>query len=120
MSESNKAVLKNANAAIVEGDNEGFLLLCSEDIVWTTVGESTLKGKDAVRRWMETAYAEPPRFTVDRLIAEDDFVVALGHITATDEDGKATRNAYSDVWLFRDGIMAELNAFVVKAESPQS
>ena len=88
MTESNKAVLENANAAIVAGDNEGFLALCTDDIVWTAVGESRLQGKQAVREWMKTAYAEPPEFTVKQMVAEGDFVVALGDIVANDANGR--------------------------------
>jgi len=102
-----------ANAAISKGDFEGFLALCTEDTVWTFEGERTLTGKAAVRQWMADAYEEPPKFKVQRLIAEDDFVAAIDEITLKDEAGKAIRNAYCDVWRFREGKMAELHAFVV-------
>jgi len=102
-----------ANAAISKGDFEGFLALCTEDTVWTFEGERTLTGKAAVRQWMADAYEEPPKFKVQRLIAEDDCVAAIGEITLKDEGGKAIRNAYCDVWRFREGKMAELHAFVV-------
>ena len=117
MSENNKAILKEANAAITKGDYEGFLAFCSEDTEWTFVGEQTLKGKNAVRQWMAKGYAEPPKFAVAHMIAEGDFVVAVGDITMKDERGKAIRSLYSDVWRFRDGKMVELKAFVVKAEA---
>ncbi|MBT2766736.1 nuclear transport factor 2 family protein [Stenotrophomonas sp. ISL-67] len=111
---SNKSVLLQANEAIVAGDNEGFLSHCTDDIRWTTVGEGTLEGKEAVRQWMKSAYATPPRFTVDRLVAEDDMVVALGTITADGDGGQPTELIYSDVWRFRDRKMVELNAFVIQ------
>jgi len=110
---SNKSVLLQANEAVIAGDNEGFLSHCTDDIRWTTVGEGTLEGKEAVRQWMKSAYATPPRFTVDRLIAEDDTVVALGTIMGEGDDGQSTELAYSDVWRFRDRKMAELQAFVI-------
>jgi ketosteroid isomerase-like protein len=113
MSEKNKAILGKANAAICEGNADGFLSFCADDIEWTTVGDETLKGKEAVRQWMATAYVEPPRFTVTDLIAEDEFVTALGEITATDKGGKTTHHSYCDVWRFRDGKMVELRAFVI-------
>lgn len=115
MSELNKAVLQNANAAVRMGDHEGFLSFCTDDIVWSTVGGETLHGKDAVRAWMKTAYLEPPRFTVRQLIGEGDVVVAIGEIASRDEAGKPVANAYCDVWRFRDGKMAELNAYVIAA-----
>lgn len=110
----NKAILEAANAAIVDGDYEGFLAFCADDTRWTFVGEQTLDGKEAVRRWMATAYTEPPNFTVDNLIAEGDFVIALGDITMKDDNGTAVPYSYSDIWRFRDGKIIELKAFVIR------
>ena len=113
MSELNKSILQKANAAVSAGDNEGFLAFCADDIVWSTVGGETLRGKDAVRAAMEKDYVNPPAFSVHTLIAEGDWVVALGDITTAGADGKPVANAYSDVWRFRDGKMVELRAFVI-------
>lgn len=113
MSELNKTILEQANAAVRAGDNEGFLSFCTEDIVWSTVGGETLHGKDAVRAMMAKDYRQPPSFTVHTLIAEADYVVALGDISLPDAQGKPVPNAYSDVWRFRDGRLAELRAFVL-------
>jgi ketosteroid isomerase-like protein len=112
MSDANKSALREANAAIARGDYEGFLAFCTDDTAWTFVGERTLTGKEAVRRWMATAYTEPPQFTVAGMIAEGDFVVALGDFL-THDNGRVTRSSYCDVWRFRGGKMAELRAFVV-------
>lgn len=114
---SNKEILERANAAITKGDNEGFLSFCTEDTQWNFLGDKTLQGKEAVREWMKTAYAEPPNFMVENLIAEDDFVTAIGTIKMKDEQGITTLYSYCDVWRFRDGKMAELKAFVIETES---
>ena len=116
MSEGNKAILEEANAAIAEGNNEGFLSFCADDTEWTFIGDKTLKGKEAVRQWMATTYREPPKFAVADMIAEGDFVVALGNITTKGEDGKATHSSYCDVWRFRGGKIVELSAFVIETE----
>jgi ketosteroid isomerase-like protein len=50
------------------------------------------------------------------MIAEGDFVIALGEITLKDEQGKAVQHSYCDVWRFHGGKMAELQAFVVEAD----
>jgi uncharacterized protein (TIGR02246 family) len=113
---NNKAILEKANEAIAEGNNEGFLSFCTDDTEWTYVGDKTLKGKDAVRQYMATSYVEPPKFTVANLIAEGDFVTALGDITMKNEDGKTAHYSYCDIWRFRDGKMAELRAFVIRTE----
>lgn len=114
MSDTHKATLQNANALIIKGDIEGFLAFCTEDIILTTVGEGTLNGKVAVREWMASAYADPPVFSVETLVAESDYVTALGTIDSKSADGRRVQNRYCDVWRFRDGQMAELNAFVIE------
>lgn len=114
MSANHKAVLKMANAAITKGDHEGFLSSCSDDVKWTFVGDKTLRGKEAVRQYMATAYTEPPEFTMENLVAEGDFLTVVGKISMKNEAGKMVDYSYCDVWRFRDGKMAELTAFVVE------
>lgn len=117
MSENNKAALVEANAAVTRGDYEGFLSFCTEDTLWVFVGDQTLRGKEAVRRWMAATYRQgPPELTVDHLIAEGDLVTALGGVSTRSEDGKVAHHSYCDVWRFRGGKMAELKAFVVETE----
>jgi uncharacterized protein len=115
MAENNKAILQKANAAIIAGNNEGFLSFCTDDTEWTFVGDQTLRGKEAVRQWMAMNYKEPPKFNVSNLIAEGDFVTALGSITMKSDDGTAEDYAYCDVWQFRDKKIAALKAFVIKS-----
>ena len=119
MSEKNKAILEEANAHVAEGNYEEFLSFCTDDTEWTFVGDRTLKGKEAVRQYMKTTYIEPPVFTVTNLIAEGDFLTVLGDITIKDEDGKAIRYSYCDVWRFRGGKIVELKAFVIKTEADE-
>lgn len=92
MSNSNKAVLRAANAAIDRGDTEAFLSHCTDDLQWTAVGEMRLSGKAAVREWMATAYSTPPEYTVAETIAEGDLLVAVGDTMAKDEDGQTVRH----------------------------
>lgn len=120
MSEKNKAILEEANAAVAEGNYEGFLVFCTDNTEWTFVGDRVLKGKEAVRQYMAETYIEPPTFTAVNVIAEGDYVTVLGEITIKDEDGKATHSAYCDVWRFRDGKMVELQAFVIKTDADET
>jgi ketosteroid isomerase-like protein len=114
MSHENKGVLLRANEAVVRGDHEGFLSYCTEDVVWEFVGERTLEGKEAVRRYMGETYVEPPRFTVLQLIAEGEFVTAVGEIALKGEGGREVEYDYCDVWRLRGGRLAGLRAFVVE------
>lgn len=114
MSDNNKTVLKKGNAAITEGNYEFFLSLCTDDTEWTFVGDKILKGKEAVRQWMVATYLEPPKVTVSNLIAENEFLTALGIVTMKDKDGQETDYTYCDVWRLHDGKFVELKAFVIK------
>ncbi len=115
MMENNKATLQEGNAAISKGDNEGFLVHCTEDTEWVFVGDRTLHGKEAVRQWMAETYLEPPKNVVEALIAEGDFVAVTGTITVKNKNGETDSSLYCDVWQFRDGKMAKLKAFVIKS-----
>ncbi len=116
MSEKNKAILKKGNAAIAEGNYEGFLSLCTNDTEWTFVGDRTLKGKQAVREWMAANYLEPPVVTVTNMIAEADFVTAVGTVIMKDKSGENMEYCYCDVWRFHDGELIELKAYVIKKQ----
>jgi len=114
MSEANKSILEKANLAIAEGENEIFLSYCTEDITWNFVGDQILQGKDAIRKYMEEVYKDPPKFDVKNLIAEDSFVTAIGEISLKNDNGAMVHYSYCDVWEFRDGKMAALTAYVIE------
>lgn len=114
---SNKEILIKANAAIAQGDNEKFLEFCTEGIVWNFVGDKVLQGKQQVREYMKENYTEPPNFNVTNLIAEGDFLTALGTITTKEKDGREIQHMYCDVWRFKNGKMDELTAFVIASKN---
>jgi ketosteroid isomerase-like protein len=117
MSAKNKEIVEKVNASFAEGDVEGFLSNCADDVVWTMVGNKTTRGTNAIREWLASMDMEPPKFTVDNIIAEGDFVTAYGDMTMKEKDGKAVPYAYCDIYRFRDGKIVELNSFVIKTEA---
>jgi ketosteroid isomerase-like protein len=117
MSDDNKTILNQANAAIARGDHEGFLSHCTDDTRWTFMGERELIGKQAVREYLRDTYLEPPKFHVERLIADGEWLTAIGEIDLKDNAGKTTHYAYCDIWRIRDGKLAELRAYVVETST---
>ncbi|RZJ51560.1 MAG: nuclear transport factor 2 family protein [Chryseobacterium sp.] len=113
MNLNNKEILERANQAVTNGNYEGFLAYCTDDTIWEFVGDQTLKGKQAVHDYMKKEYIEPPINNVQTLIAEGDYVTAVGKISMKDKEGKTTEYSYCDVWKFNNGKMAELKAFVI-------
>lgn len=116
MSGRNKEVVGRVDAAFAEGDVEGFLSFCAEDVEWTVVGDRTVKGKDAIREWMASMDGEPPVLTPHELVAEGDLVAAHGDMTMN-EEGSAVPYAYCDIYRLRDGKIVELRSFVVRTET---
>jgi len=108
-----KPILQKANACIAAGDYEGFLDFCTPDTNWIFVGDRTLKGIDEVRAYISEAYKEPPRFEVNLMIEEGDYLTAMGKISLLNDDSKWTAYEYCDVWRFDNGKLAELKAFVL-------
>lgn len=117
MSEKNKEIVAKADAAFAKGNIEGFLSLCAEDVEWTMVGEKVVKGKEAIRQWLASMKSEPPKLTIGKVIAEEDFATAYGDMTMKDKDGKIIPFSYCDIYRFRDGKIAELRSFVVRTEA---
>jgi len=111
---TNKETLIKANAAIDNADHEGFLAYCTDDTVWNFMGGISLRGKQAVKQYMDATYIEPPVNKVAQLLADGDYVIATGKISIKDKDGKVTTSDYCDVWRFENGKMAELHAYVVE------
>jgi ketosteroid isomerase-like protein len=116
MSAKNKEIVEKVNASFAEGGVEGFLSHCADDVVWTMVGNKTTRGRNAIREWM-ASIMEPPKFTVDNIIADGDFVTAYGDMTLKEKHGKTVPYAYCDIYRFRDGKIVELNSFVIKTEA---
>lgn len=117
MSSTNKEIIEKVNAAFAEGNSEKFLSFCAENAEWQMVGDKTFKGKQAIREFMslmEHSGMEPPKFTVDEMIADGDSVVAYGDMTMKDNSGETASYSYADFYRFRNGEIIRLQSFVVK------
>jgi uncharacterized protein len=117
MTENKKQIVETINAAFADNNPEEFLSNCTEDVVWTMVGEKTNKGKTAIREWMaQMKDMEPPKFTVDQMIADGDTVACYGDMSMK-EDGKLQKYSYCDVYRFSGDKIRELRSFVVKLKA---
>jgi ketosteroid isomerase-like protein len=125
MSETNKEIVEKANAYLAEGKTEEFLLLLAEDIVWTLLAETptTIKGRKGIGEFMASTSgdgSQPPKFTVNELVAERDFVVANGDMTMTTKAGEIVPYAYCDIYRFQDGEIVELRTFINKTQAEKA
>ena len=114
MTATNKAIIDRVNAAFASSNMEAFYALCADHVVWTMVGDRSVKGKSAIREWMSTMDPGAPAFTVDQMIAEGDSVAAHGKMTMKDKDGALGHFQFCDIYRLRQGLVVELRSFVVK------
>lgn len=95
MSDSNREIVENVNAAFAEDKPEIFLGYCADDAKWVMAGDKTFDGKDAIKEFMAPMGGmEPPKFTVDEIIADGDSVACYGDM-AMAEDGNRRRTRFA-------------------------
>ena len=116
MSERNKEIVRKVNTAMADGNIEGFLSLCADEVKWTIVGDRTSRGKDSIRNWIASMDEDPPTFTVNNILADGNFVTVYGDMKMRDKDGKTTPYTYCDIYRFERDKIVELTSFVVKSE----
>jgi uncharacterized protein (TIGR02246 family) len=115
MSEENKRIVEEINTAFANGDPETFLSHCSEDVSWTMVGEKTNHGKAAIREWMASMKdLPPPKFTFNKLIADDNAVVCAGSMLMKDKTGTEQKHSFCDIYEFKGDKIVDLETFVIK------
>jgi ketosteroid isomerase-like protein len=117
MSAEHKEIVHKIDAAFLEGNIEGFLSHCTDDMAWTIAGETSLSGKAAIREWMGSTELEPPKLTVDNVIAEGDFATAYGKMTMKGESGADENYSYCDIYRFSGDKVSELTSYVVRTDA---
>lgn len=95
-------------------DHEAILGCLTEDVIWRIHGLDTRHGKAEFDDEIENpAFEGSPELTVDRTIEADNVVVVtgagVGHLRTTGP----FRFAYSDLFTFRNGLIAEVDSYVV-------
>ncbi len=96
------------------GDHELILGCLTDDVVWRIHGLRTTRGKGEFGDEIENpAFEGSPELTIERSIVAEDIVVVtgtgVGHHRATGR----FQFAYSDVFTFRDGLIAQVDSYVV-------
>ena len=115
MSQENKQIVEQINKAFTEGNTEGFLEHCADDVVWVMEGDVTTRGVTAIRQFMSQMEGyTPPKFSVDKMIADGDSVACYGEMTMDEPAGCEGRYSYCDAYTFSNGKVTELRSFVVK------
>ena len=92
------------------------ILSClTDDIEWTVYGHFHLVGKAAYNDAIEgEGFAGPPRLEVVRMVEQGDVVMAELTGSATRDNGEVMRMSMAEVFVMRDGRIAERRAWVIE------
>jgi ketosteroid isomerase-like protein len=98
-----------------KGDHEQILSCLTDDIEWTVFGAFHLVGKAAYDAAIEgPGFVGPPRLEIVRMVEQGDVVMAELTGTATRDSGEIMRMTMAEVFVMRDGKIAERRAWVIE------
>ena len=96
-------------------DHAQILSCLTDDIEWTVFGAFHLSGKQAYDEAIEgEGFSGPPTLDVVRMVEEDDVLMAELTGAATRDDGSVMRMSMAEVFVMRDGLIAERRAWVIE------
>jgi ketosteroid isomerase-like protein len=117
MASDRKEIVQQINEGFADNNLEKVLSFCTDDFTWTMVGDTTVSGKDPIRKWMASMDPQPPRFTIEQTIAEGDSVVTRGNMVMQQEkNGPWIPYTFCDIYRFAGDKVAELTAFVIRTD----
>jgi ketosteroid isomerase-like protein len=117
MSTNRKEIVQRINEGFAENNLEKVLSFCTDDITWTMVGDTTVRGKDPIRQWIASMDPQPPQLRIQQTIAEGDTVVARGDMMMQEtKSGPSIPYTFCDIYRFAGDQVVELTAFVIRTD----
>ncbi|MBS7625774.1 nuclear transport factor 2 family protein [Candidatus Bathyarchaeota archaeon] len=107
-----KLIVRDAHDALMKGDVEKFVSLCSEDVTYIDpAGE--FKGLDQIRRWSKWLYGWFPKLTFKEtgLIVEENKLVHEYVFEGTTKDGLTARFPGVAIYEFKDEKIQQIRNF---------
>jgi len=98
-----------------KNDHEQILSCLTDDIKWTVFGAFQLTGKEAYDKAIDGApeFIDPPELEIVRIVEQGDVVMAELTGTAKRAAGGEMRMSMAEVFVMRDGSIAERRAWVI-------
>jgi ketosteroid isomerase-like protein len=111
----NKATVETYLDGFRRNDHAQILSCLTEDIEWTVFGAFRLRGKPAYDAAIEgPGFVPPPELEVVRMVEQDDVVMAELTGTVARDTGETVRLSMAEVFVMRDGKIAERRAWVIE------
>ncbi|MEV0257368.1 nuclear transport factor 2 family protein [Streptomyces sp. NPDC050732] len=120
-----KVIVEQYRDGVLSGDHEKVLSLVTDDVVWESLGQLRVQGKDALRGVIHNkdgvvvkGVVQRPSITVDRLIEEGEHVVATGRAALTLPTGATAEFLFCDVFTFTGDAISHLESYKVPLGAP--
>ncbi|HCT79138.1 MAG TPA: nuclear transport factor 2 family protein [Micromonosporaceae bacterium] len=98
-----------------KNDHAQILSCLTDDIEWTVFGHFHLTGKKAYNDAIDgQGFTGPPQLEVVRMVEQGDVVMAELAGSATRDNGEVMRMSMAEVFVMRDGKIAERRAWVIE------
>ena len=95
-------------------DHERILATLTDDVVWVIHGHRTTTGKAAFDDEIENpAFSGSPELEVHRILEDGPVVATTGEGRGVSVEHGAFRFAFTDLFTFRDGLIARVDSYVV-------
>ena len=111
----NKRTIETYMDGFRVSDHQMILACLTDDVEWILPGAFHLVGKEAFDAEIENpAFVGSPEIVVDRMIEENDVVVAEGTVKAKPREGEPILLAMCDVFEMRDHKIRRLTSYLCK------
>jgi ketosteroid isomerase-like protein len=111
---THKRIVEQYFEGFRRSDHELILGLLTDDVTLYLPGHRDLAGKEAFDAEIENPDFEgSPTLRIDRLVEEDDVVIAIGEGQGRHKEAGPFRFAYSDVFVFDGDLIARVESYVV-------
>ena len=111
---SRKTVVEQYFEGFRRSDHEMILACLTDDVVWDLPGYRSLAGKVEFDGEIENPeFVGSPVLVIDRMIEDDDAIVAIGSGEGSRRNGDRHRFAYCDVFTFTGDLVSRVESYVV-------
>ena len=109
-----KAVVERYIEGFRRGDREMILDCLTDDVEWNLLGWQSLAGKDSFAGEIQNdAFVGTPELTIERMVEEDDVVVAFGAGRGRLRAGGELEFVFSDAFYFDGDKIRRLDTYQV-------
>jgi uncharacterized protein len=111
----NKRTIEKYMDGFRRSDHAQILSCLTDDVEWHIPGSVHLVGKEAFDREIEKPeFQGSPAITIERVIEEDDVVVAEGAVQARKRSGGILHLVFCDVFVMEDGKIRQVTSYLME------